>query len=191
MRHGVAMDAWPANNCRPRFAARSRHSPPRGERNAKIYAVARTRAAICAQPHRRSIGIMATADFLVAGIPIWECLCDRLKCGRGHVAASSERCMRLLRHFHRDVDNSRKDKARVLMEAHYQRDRQRFSRSFVIGNRGDCCAPSAGLTWGMSFNNWASARALLRANADYAPARREKRQVWLGDIYTICRSLHP
>ena len=139
-------------------------------------------------------GMKSTDLFLfgnLQAIQAWSCPCsDRISC-IGPERVNLVELYEARRHFHRDVGNSRKDKARVLMEAHYQRDKQRFSRSFVIGNRGDCCAPSAGLTWGMSFNNWASARALLRANADYAPARREKRQVWLGDIYTICRSLHP
>ena len=124
---------------------------------------------------------MKSTDLFLFGnlqaIQAWSCPCsDRISC-IGPERVNLVELYEARRHFHRDVDNSRKDKARILMEAHYQRDRQRFSRSFVIGNRGDCCAPSAGLTWGMSFNNWATARALLRANADYAPARREKRKV--------------
>ena len=110
-------------------------------------------------------------------IQSWSCPCkDRLSCispDRVNVVELYE----ARRNFHKDVDNSRKDKARTLMEAHYQQDQKRFTRSFVIGNRGDCCAASAGLTWGMSFNNWATARAQLKANADYAPARREQRKV--------------
>ena len=51
-------------------------------------------------------------------------------------------------------DASRKD-----LQAHYDKKTKTFTRSFVVGPLGDCCAPSAGLAKGLSFDNFAKSRA--------------------------------
>eukprot|EP00965_Chrysotila_dentata_P170677 5634338-Pleurochrysis_carterae.AAC.1 len=45
------------------------------------------------------------------------------------------------------------------LEQHYSNETRTFSRSFVIGNKNDCCAAAAGFAAGFSFATFANARA--------------------------------
>ena len=52
-----------------------------------------------------------------------------------------------------------RDANRLEMQGHYDQQSGTFTRSFVVGPLGDCCAASAGLANGLSFDTWASSRA--------------------------------
>ena len=45
------------------------------------------------------------------------------------------------------------------MQGHYDEGLNTFTRSFVVGPVGDCCAASAGLAKGLSFGTFANSRA--------------------------------
>ena len=68
---------------------------------------------------------------------------------------------------------SRRDAMRAELKAHYSTATKSFSRSFVVGPLNDCCAASAALANGISFQTFANARADLRADR---PARKKRKQ---------------
>ena len=91
----------------------------------------------------------------------WPCPChDRHSCiGSDRLQITElydyRRQFRTTAHKHNGMrDASRKD-----LEAHYDRPTQTFTRSFVVGRLGDCCAASAGLAKGLSFDVFAKSRA--------------------------------
>jgi hypothetical protein len=63
-------------------------------------------------------------------------------------------------------DGSRKD-----LEAHYDRQSGLFTRSFVVGSIGDCCAASAGLAKGISFATFADSRADVTKQREWHAGR--------------------
>ena len=106
----------------------------------------------------------------------WRCPCVDRNC-LGAQRVNMVDIYKARQQFHSDVLHSLRDKARKRLEEHYDKRIGTFSRSFVVGDRGDCCAPAAGLAWGISFGTWAAARADLRKDAPLAAARRHKRKV--------------
>ena len=52
-----------------------------------------------------------------------------------------------------------RDANRLQLEAHYDKSTRSFTRSFVVADRGDCCAASAALANGISFATFANSRA--------------------------------
>ena len=91
----------------------------------------------------------------------WECPCtDRRNC------IGSERVNVLKLYDHRKAFRTTaaqhgglRDANRLQLEAHYDRSARCFTRSFVVGGHGDCCAASAGLANGISFATFANSRA--------------------------------
>ena len=59
-------------------------------------------------------------------------------------------------------EGGQRDSSRKELASHYDAQANSFTRSFVVGDRGDCCAASAGLAKGMSFAHWAASRADVR-----------------------------
>ena len=53
----------------------------------------------------------------------------------------------------------RRDAFRKIMEEHYDKRTKTFTRSFRIGDLGDCCEAAAGLAAGLSFATFATVRA--------------------------------
>ena len=90
----------------------------------------------------------------------WECPCkDRRNCIGG------ERCKLLDLYEYRKqfrTTNAKgggfRDASRKDLESHYDRRSGSFTRSFVVGLLGDCCAASSGLAKGISFATFASSR---------------------------------
>eukprot|EP00965_Chrysotila_dentata_P147279 4862585-Pleurochrysis_carterae.AAC.1 len=50
---------------------------------------------------------------------------------------------------------------RHLVQQHYSKKTCAFSRSFVVGDKNDCCAAAAGFAAGISFATFANTRAGL------------------------------
>ena len=94
----------------------------------------------------------------------WECPCkDRVSC-IGQERLKTMELYEFRKAFRTTAatlggmrDASRKD-----MAGHFDASSGTFSRSFVIGSLGDCCAASAGLAKGLSFHTWADSRADVR-----------------------------
>ena len=59
-------------------------------------------------------------------------------------------------------EGGQRDSSRKELASHFDAQSNSFTRSFVVGDRGDCCAASAGLAKGMSFAHWAASRADVR-----------------------------
>eukprot|EP00965_Chrysotila_dentata_P263341 6214813-Pleurochrysis_carterae.AAC.3 len=64
-----------------------------------------------------------------------------------------------------------RDSFRRILEQHYSRETNSFSRSFVIGKLNDCCAASAGLASGLSFQTFAQCRADVTRSRPYHSQR--------------------
>ena len=114
----------------------------------------------------------------------WECPCpDRRNCigaGRG---------ISLLQLYeHRKnflttckFKGGKRDAWRADMSAHYSSSTGSLTRSFVVGPLNDCCAASAGLAKGLSFQTFANARADLRKERPLKQGR--KRRQTQGQSY--------
>ena len=92
----------------------------------------------------------------------WECPCeDRVSC------ISADRIPITELGWHRKdfrlrlkkVAGGLRDGCRREMQAHYDKATSSFTRSFVIGPKGDCCVAAMGLAKGLCFGTFASARA--------------------------------
>ena len=57
-----------------------------------------------------------------------------------------------------------RDATRKELENHYDKGSKTFTRSFVVGPLGDCCAASAGLAKGISFHTFADSRVDVHQN---------------------------
>ena len=68
-----------------------------------------------------------------------------------------------------------RDACRKMLGNHYDRIRASFTRSFVVGDLGDCCAASAGLAAGLSFQTYANARTDVTKDRELARGRRKMR----------------
>ena len=106
----------------------------------------------------------------------WSCPClDRTNC----IGADRICVLRLYDHRQRFREHAGagglRDKTREELEGHYDETHGKFSRSFVVGPLGDCCAESAALAKGISFQTFASARADVRRKRPRRAARQEGR----------------
>ena len=108
----------------------------------------------------------------------WSCPClDRRNC------IGQERLdMFKLYEFRKDFKvkhkvSSMRDAMRAELQAHYDSSSGVFTRSFVVADRGDCCAAAAGLARGLSFGTFANARADVRLDRDWHGERRAQRKV--------------
>ena len=108
-------------------------------------------------------GTDGAANFTLANLRAaqdWECPCkDRKSC------ISSDRVDILALYDHRRTFRTTaaqhgglRDANRSQLEAHYDRSSRIFTRSFVVCDRGDCCAPSAALANGISFATFGNSR---------------------------------
>ena len=114
----------------------------------------------------------------------WECPCtDRVSC------ISSDRIQltelgwyrKTFRLQHKGTSGGMRDACRRELEAHYDKKTSSFTRSFVIGPVGDCCAASAGLAKGLSFGTFASARADAIHDRPWHKDRVQRRGRKLGE----------
>ena len=69
-----------------------------------------------------------------------------------------------------------RDATRKELEGHYDKTSGEFTRSFVVGAVGDCCAASAGLAKGLSFQTFAEARADVTQERALRPGRNKQRR---------------
>ena len=94
----------------------------------------------------------------------WKCPCkDRVSC----IGLERLKTMELYEYrkaFRTTAANhgGLRDASRTDMAGHFDGKSGTFSRSFVVGPLGDCCAASAGLAKGLSFHTWADSRADVR-----------------------------
>ena len=107
----------------------------------------------------------------------WSCPClDRTNC------IGADRICVLQLYDHRQRFRERagpgglRDATRDELEGHYDQTSGKFSRSFVVGPLGDCCAESAALAKGISFQTFATARADVRRKRPHRPARQQGRR---------------
>lgn len=105
----------------------------------------------------------------------WECPCkDRWSCIGGDGRLGLFDLYEYRKQFRTTAsslhggfrDGSRKD-----LEAHYDRQSGLFTRSFVVGPFGDCCAASAGLAKGISFATFANSRADVTKQREWHAGR--------------------
>ena len=68
-----------------------------------------------------------------------------------------------------------RDANRLQLQAHFDGSSKSFTRSFVVGRCGDCCAPSAALANGISFATFASGRADVTKERTWHQGRCELR----------------
>ena len=68
-----------------------------------------------------------------------------------------------------------RDANRTELNQHYSSASKQFTRSFVVGPLGDCCAASAGLANGLSFATWASSRADVTKERPWHAGRCEQK----------------
>ena len=108
----------------------------------------------------------------------WACPCpDRHNCiGKDRMTTNHLYDHR--KHFRTRVVKSNgglRDANRSDMQGHYAKGSRSFTRSFVVGPCGDCCAASAGLAKGLSFATWAASRADVTKNRPWHAGRTEQR----------------
>ena len=125
----------------------------------------------------------------------WVCPCpDRVNC------IGKDRIDVIQLHNHRKqfrtTAGSRgglRDANRTQMQQHYDKNSRSFTRSFVVGNLGDCCAASAGLANGLSFASWSESRVDVRQDrawhAGRKSARDDKESMERRHLETYIRSL--
>ena len=106
----------------------------------------------------------------------WKCPCtDRQNC----IGADRLCILQLYEHRQRFREGAgsggMRDALRDELQGHYDETHGKFSRSFVVGSLGDCCAESAALAKGVSFQTFATARADVRRNRPRRAARQEGR----------------
>ena len=73
-----------------------------------------------------------------------------------------------------------RDANRTQLENHYAVNSKSFTRSFVVGPLGDCCAASAGLANGVSFATFAASRADVTKSRGWHPARSKQKSMQEG-----------
>ena len=101
----------------------------------------------------------------------WKCPCtDRVSC----IGLERLKTMELYEYrkaFRTTAANhgGLRDASRTDMAGHFDGKSGTFSRSFVVGSLGDCCAASAGLAKGLSFHTWADSRADVRQGRPWQP----------------------
>ena len=109
----------------------------------------------------------------------WECPCaDRFNC------IGEERLSFLKLYEYRKswqttaapAGGGMRDMARQELEGHYDKAAGMFTRSFVVGPVGDCCAPSSGLAKGLAFATWANSRADVTLARPMGPGRAKTKQ---------------
>lgn len=108
----------------------------------------------------------------------WSCPCqDRHNC----IGADRINVLQLyeFRLAFRSVNKKSelRDAMRRELQGHYDAASGAFTRSFVVGPCGDCCAAAAGLARGLSFGTFANARADLVKERDWCAERRSHKQV--------------
>ena len=109
----------------------------------------------------------------------WECPCpDRYNCiGKGRLDFFA-----LYEHRKRfqtvtaPAAGGLRDGNRKEMEQHYETPTKTFMRAFKVGSLVDCCAASAGLASGASFQTWASARCDVKKARPMKQGRSEGRR---------------
>ena len=86
-----------------------------------------------------------------------------------------------------------RDTNRTQMEQHYDKNSRSFTRSFVVGNLGDCCAASAGLANGLSFASWSESRVDVRQDRPWHEGRQsvrgDRQSMERGHLEAYIRSL--
>ena len=109
----------------------------------------------------------------------WTCPCsDRRNC------IGAERGLTVLQLYdHRkgflttcNSTGGKRDTIVSEMRGHFSTGTGSFSRSFVVGPLNDCCAASAGLAKGLSFQTFANARADVRKNRSLTRKADRKRK---------------
>ena len=101
----------------------------------------------------------------------WVCPCkDRRNC-IGQERLPVTELFEYRKHFRTTASEGLRDANRRQMEAHFDGRSKNFTRSFVVGKLGDCCAASAGLANGLSFNTWAESRADVRKDRPWHAGR--------------------
>eukprot|EP00965_Chrysotila_dentata_P219560 6191214-Pleurochrysis_carterae.AAC.1 len=65
-----------------------------------------------------------------------------------------------------------RDAMRKELEQHYSKETRSFGRSFVVGSKNDCCAASAALARGLTFNTYSKARADVRLERPWKDGRK-------------------
>ena len=103
----------------------------------------------------------------------WSCPCaDRRNC----IGAERLKLTALYEHRKEFMTTSTRkgglrDANRTQLLNHYDRSTNKFTRSFVVGPLGDCCAASAGLANGISFATFANSRADVTKDRAWHAAR--------------------
>lgn len=109
----------------------------------------------------------------------WSCPCaDRRNC-IGEERLKPEALLIHRKEFQTSVAPFRgglRDCTRQVLEEHYCKESQTFSRSFVVAGLNDCCAASKGLADGLAFVTWARARCDVRKARPYHAGRMTKRK---------------
>ena len=103
----------------------------------------------------------------------WECPCtDRRNC------IGAERVSLIDLYEHRKAFRTSafqhgglRDANRSILQQHYAQATRSFTRSFVVGKVADCCAASAGLANGLSFQTFAESRADVTKDRDWHAGR--------------------
>ena len=109
----------------------------------------------------------------------WECPCaDRFSC----IGVARLDFFELYEHRKRfqtataPAAGGLRDGNRKEMEQHYEASTKTFMRAFKVGSLVDCCAASAGLAGGASFQSWAAARCDVKKGRPLKKGRSEARQ---------------
>lgn len=159
----------------------------------------------CVKPYNKaqfpdgySQGFVCSMDNLIA-TQQWLCPCpDRHNC-IGADRMSVLQLYEFRKAFRQGYKKSSlQDAMRTELQAHYHANGAYFTRSFVVGPCGDCCATSAGLARGMSFQTFANARADVGKghDRDWHAERRAKRKVFARStpfsftLPTVAASVH-
>ena len=108
----------------------------------------------------------------------WSCPCgDRENC-----IGADRLCVLKLYDYRQQFRQTRakengglRDATRKELEGHYDQTTGSFTRSFVVGPLGDCCAASAALAKGLSFQTFANARADVTKGRVLRPERNKQR----------------
>ena len=145
---------------------------PAGRRSRKLWTNAQF-------PDGYSAGFISSMSNLVAAQE-WSCPCpDRRNC-IGAERLDIFKLYEFRREFRqRSVRSSMRDAMRMELQTHYDERMGTFTRSFVVGPCGDCCAASAALARGLSSNNFFLARADLRQGRPLHSERVAARQALL------------
>ena len=107
----------------------------------------------------------------------WDCPCpDRKNCLDRMTILELYEYRKQFQTVTAPQGGGQRDACRRELEGHYNASTRSFTRSFVVGKFGDCCAAAAGLAKGMSFANWSSSRTDVRKQRVWHEGRATARQ---------------